>query len=101
LPKAAARARRISARERQLLKTVERLDEEMASALDDVFDLLWVLDLVGRGQNSVEQHSGQPVLAVSAAISERYSVACEAFNRLLEPWRRARLAAAHPSTSSG
>jgi len=98
LPKAAARVRRISARERQLLQTVERLDEEMASALDDVFDLLWVLDLVGRGQNSVEQHSGQPVLAISAAISERYSVACEAFNRLLGPWRRS---AAHPSTSSG
>lgn len=92
----AARVRRISVRERQLLKTVERLDEEMAHALDDVSDLLWVLDLLGRGMNSVEERSGQPVLAVSNAISERFCVACEALNRLLNPWR-----GSAPSTSSG
>ena len=81
--------KKLSARERKLLRTIARLDGEMAGALDDVGELLIVLDLLGQGMNAVEEHSGKPLLALAAAISERFCPACEAFNRLLRPWRRA------------
>jgi len=96
MPGKAARAPR--GRERALLRTIARLDAEMAGALDDVGELLIVLDMLGQGMNTVEEHSGKPLLALSAAISERFCSACEAFNRLLGPWRNRDLSRA-PSTA--
>ena len=91
MPGKAARVPR--GRERQLLRTVQQLDEEMAGALDDVGELLIVLDLLGQGMNAIEEHSGKPVIALSAAISERFCPACESFNRLVKPWRPLRASA--------
>jgi hypothetical protein len=76
------------ARKRVFHTAIEQMAEQIERPLEDSFDLLWALDLVGHGLNkAIGREAGQPVLAIAAALSERLCVASEAWYRLSEPWK--------------
>ena len=77
-----------SRNEKIFRRTIEKMADQIEQPLDDSFDLLSALDLVGHGLNkTIGREAGQPVLAVAAALSERLCVASESWYRLSKPWK--------------
>jgi len=65
-------------------KAIAKIASEMESPLDDTFELLWALHLIGLGLNQEPcEKPGSAILVVVAAIFERFCAANERWHRLV------------------
>jgi hypothetical protein len=85
MPSKSARAKRTRVRKSSFRDKIHLLADGMEEPLAQATDLIWALNLMGFGLDSIEdKDAGQPILAVARALSENISTARDSWRRIMK-----------------